>query len=80
MMAIRDIPDDIWTLAFGCFRGDKCTVHGVFRVAFEGASLRTAAREVGVNYLALRRDRQIFQKVLKEYKKQRQEPTDVIRN
>jgi hypothetical protein len=68
MLALRDIPDEIWTLAFGCFRGDRDRAFGVLRVAFDGATLDQAAPESGVSRSQLDRDRKLFTRLMGEYK------------
>jgi hypothetical protein len=75
MVALRDIPSDVWTLAFGCFRGNRERVLAVQRLAFEEATLDEAAPESGVSRSQLDRDRKLFASVLEQYKDNRVSPT-----
>jgi hypothetical protein len=71
MDALRDLPDDIWTLAYGCFRGNRERAFGVLRVAFDGATLDQAAPDSGVSRSQLDRDRKLFARLLKDYTQDR---------
>ena len=73
MKRIKDIPDDIWALAFGCFRGDRETVQGVFMLAFGGGTLRPVAEETGRSVGKLRRSRKLFREVLEAYREEKTE-------
>lgn len=68
---MQAIPDEIWTLAYGVFRGNRLRTQAVLQIAFCGTTVREAEPIAGVSAAQLSRDRRLFQRVLGQYRDQR---------
>lgn len=64
---INELPQEIWTLAFGCLAGNADRVLAVMLVAFEERSERDAADTTGIPKTTIRRDREKFRGVLERF-------------